>query len=631
MKRIIFLFMVALTAIGVKAASISAADGQVWWGTTTGSTSTIKFTGISNSGVTGTFDFAVAFPGDHFFLEGKKLCAVRVYIPNISSSDVDDKVKIWVSTTLPSDVSKADVVCIDTLYSKLSKGRFNDIALPEGYTITEKGFCVGVTIDITGLTSSNAKTPFAYINPIGNPKSFFRVSGVQTSWYDWSDGLTFPMMCLLEGEFPSTGAARAVSVGTSKTVINNDNLRTTFRVENNSPKGITSIGYTVTDIDGNVSEEKTAKFSTALRVMGQGTLNIYMPSCARPGSFSPRVTITKVNGSDNFITNEDAYTDGFQIVLAENATKRVVEEEFTGTWCGWCPRGMVGLEMAEKQFGDRFVGIAVHNSDIMDVASSIGYSPVMQHVAGFPSCFLDRNYNIDADPYSGTKGTQFGIKSDIESLMKEVTEVDIYVHPRWTDETKKKIEINSYAYFKMDSKDVAPYAIGYVLTSDSLHGTSSQWVQQNYYSGNTSSDPNLTKFTSGARAMTGLYFNHVAIAGAGVEKGISGSITLPIQANVAKTHTYTMTIPSSTSLVQNKKDLHVVALLFNTETGQIVNAHKSEIFDHTDTGIEATETDVAARHEVGRYNLQGQRLLTPAQGINIVKFADGHTEKLFMK
>lgn len=628
MKKLFSVICAALMACSLLAANISAADGQVWWGTTTGSTSTIKFTSIGSER-TGTYDMAVNFPGDHFFLEGKKLCAIRVYVPNIAAADLEDNVKIWVAKKLPANVSKADIVCIDTLYSKLSKGRFNDIALPEPYTITSEGFCVGMTLNITGLTSANAKTPFAYIAPVSNPKSFVRVSGVVPNWTDWSDNVTFPMMCLLEGEFPSS-AARAVSVGSTKTVVNTENLRTTFRVENNSPKGITSLNYTVTDIDGNVSEPRSVKFSTALRVMGQGTLNIILPPSAHAGTYSPRVTITQVNNADNFITGEDTYADGFQIVLAENATKRVVEEEFTGTWCGWCPRGMVGLEMAEKQFGDKFIGIAVHSSDIMDASSASGYSTVLGNVGGFPSCFLDRNYGYSCDPYTGSKGTAFGIKSDIETFMQKVTEADIYVHPTWTDDTKKKIEISSYVYFKMDSPDYAPYAIGYVLTADSLHGTASNWAQSNYYAGNSSSDANLSQFTSAGSVVPGLYFNHVAIAGAGVNGGLKNSISLPIQANAMQRHTYTMTIPTSTSLVQDKKNLHVVALLFDTSTGQILNAHKSEIFD-VETGIEASETDIASQREVGRYNLHGQRILTPTPGVNIVKFADGHSEKVLVK
>ena len=637
MKRKLFFFAAALLSLGVSAqtaakapAMITAAAGQVWWGTTTGSTSSIKSVGISESGVTGNFDFAVSFPGDHFFLEGKKLCAVRVYIPNISTADMGEKVKVWVSKKLPNNVDNADVYCGEFDYSSLSKGRFNDIALPEPYTITSEGYYVGLSFNIAGLTSTGAQSPIAIINPVSNPKSFLRVSGTIPNWYDYSADISFPMMCLFGGEFPDN-AACAVSVANVKSLTNATNTRTSFRLENNSPKGVTSIGYTVTDIDGNVSEEKTVKFSVAFRPMGQNSLNIVLPPSSHAGAFHPQVTITKVNGNDNFINDATATADGFQIVLDQSAEKRVVEEEFTGTWCGWCPRGMVGLELAEKEFGDKFIGIAVHYGDIMDMSSSSGYNAVLSNnERGYPSCILDRNYGYSCDPYTGSSGSAFGIKSDINSFLKNITEAEIYVHPTWTTDSKTAIEISSYVYFKMDSYDSAPYAIGYVLTSDSLTGKTSQWAQKNNYAGQSSSDTNLSQFTSGKNPMPGLYFNHVAIAGQGVEKGIAGSIKLPIRANELQRHTITMSLPSSSTLIQNKKNLHVVALLFDTATGQILNAAKSEIFDMA-TGIDSPEAKTACEREVARYNMQGQRLFAPITGVNIVKYADGHTEKVLVK
>ena len=264
------------------------------------------------------------------------------------------------------------------------------------------------------------------------------------------------------------------------------------------------------------------------------------------------------------------------------------------------------------------------------MSSSSGYNAVLNYVSGFPSCFLDRNYDYNCDPYSGSNNANFGIKSDINKFLKNIVEADIYVHPTWKDDAKKNIEITSYLYFKMDRHDKAPYAIGYVLTADSLTGKSSQWAQSNYYSGSSSSDTNLSQFTKGTNPMTGLYFNHVAIAGKGVEKGIDGSVQLPIRANELQRHTITMTLPSSSTLIQDKKNLHVVALLFDTETGQILTAAKSSIFDMA-TGIDTPEGKTASEREVVRYNIQGQRIYAPIPGVNIVKYGDGHTEKVFVK
>ena len=46
--------------------------------------------------------------------------------------------------------------------------------------------------------------------------------------------------------------------------------------------------------------------------------------------------------------------------------KKVVAEELTGTWCGWCIRGIVTFEEMKAKYPDTFIAIAVHGgSDVM--------------------------------------------------------------------------------------------------------------------------------------------------------------------------------------------------------------------------------------------------------------------------
>ena len=52
-----------------------------------------------------------------------------------------------------------------------------------------------------------------------------------------------------------------------------------------------------------------------------------------------------------------------------------VVEEFTGTWCGNCPRGIVGMQRLEEDFGDRFIGIAIHTGTGEPMVIPSYYSP----------------------------------------------------------------------------------------------------------------------------------------------------------------------------------------------------------------------------------------------------------------
>ncbi|MBK7964132.1 MAG: thioredoxin family protein [Bacteroidetes bacterium] len=81
--------------------------------------------------------------------------------------------------------------------------------------------------------------------------------------------------------------------------------------------------------------------------------------------------------------------------LSFQPTKRVLMEEGTGTWCGWCPRGAVFTEQFDTVYADYAIVVAVHNSDPMTDAV---YDPGLGSlISGYPSGAVDRKDN-DVDP-----------------------------------------------------------------------------------------------------------------------------------------------------------------------------------------------------------------------------------------
>ena len=70
------------------------------------------------------------------------------------------------------------------------------------------------------------------------------------------------------------------------------------------------------------------------------------------------------NGNDNQATEKS--TDITLSTLEHFIPRNVVVEEFTGTGCGWCPRGLVGMEKLRQTFGDRFIGIGIHQYNSTD-------------------------------------------------------------------------------------------------------------------------------------------------------------------------------------------------------------------------------------------------------------------------
>ncbi|MDP5077894.1 MAG: Omp28-related outer membrane protein [Nonlabens sp.] len=78
-------------------------------------------------------------------------------------------------------------------------------------------------------------------------------------------------------------------------------------------------------------------------------------------------------------------------VIAPSFTTKMLIEDYTGTWCGWCPRMSKSIQdLHSGQDGDRIIAIAVHNGDNMAFALE-GQMRSRFGVTTFPSGILNRD------------------------------------------------------------------------------------------------------------------------------------------------------------------------------------------------------------------------------------------------
>jgi hypothetical protein len=73
--------------------------------------------------------------------------------------------------------------------------------------------------------------------------------------------------------------------------------------------------------------------------------------------------------------------------------QRVLIEEFTGAWCGWCPRGLWTLETLTKQNPGYVFGAAIHYGDPMEHQILYNTLNSLYKVPGFPSGMVNRVSN----------------------------------------------------------------------------------------------------------------------------------------------------------------------------------------------------------------------------------------------
>ena len=189
------------------------------------------------------------------------------------------------------------------------------------------------------------------------------------------------------------------------------------------------------------------------------------------GSYPLTVTVTAVNDSEN---QDMAPTrTGMVNIMDFVPVHRALVEEYTGTWCGWCTRGLVAMRLLAETYGDDFIGVAYHNGDPMEVTTDYP-SPVK----GFPSAFVDRNH--DVDPYYGYESAGFGMKDLIDYVMSQLAVVDLNVKANWVDEARTELKATVESNFVMNASK-HNFGIEVMLIEDDMYGPAgSDWDQHNY-------------------------------------------------------------------------------------------------------------------------------------------------------
>ncbi len=297
---------------------------------------------------------------------------------------------------------------------------------------------------------------------------------------------------------------------------------------------------------------------------------------------------------------------------AEAQTRRVVVEEYTGTWCIHCPRGMVGLQRLNEDYGDRVITIAVHTGD--NEPMTIPTYPDLQPDGGVPSCTVDRMGKLDPYSGSGRRGAfHYGIDLDVDYELQRPTEAGLELKAQWNDALQWDVSFIATTTFNISSSD-APYRLAFILLEDGLQGQGKAWQQANAFSGSTTYlDDDMAFWRQAPEVVEPMTYNHVAVNTLGIRSGISGSIQAPIVAGQPQTYTNLVTT-LNVKVIQDKSRLSAVALLLNTETGEIVNAAQADILPF---GTDAVSTVTAGPQPAAvLHDLQGRRLHSrPAKGL----------------
>ncbi len=328
-----------------------------------------------------------------------------------------------------------------------------------------------------------------------------------------------------------------------------------------------AVDYNGTTINKTVTGVNLASLATTTITM-DNTLTI------TAGNNPMVATISNVNGAgaDND-SNDDVLTLDIDNPLVPATGKMVVGEEGTGTWCQWCPRGAVFMDMMSTKYDQYWAGIAVHNGDPMtnaDYDAGIGGL-----VSGYPSALVDRVSVIDPSE----------VEADFLTRILVAPKALITNGATWNS-TTRELKVSTSANFLAAANN--NYKLGIVLTEDEVTGTGSNYNQANAYAGGANGPMGGFESLPSSVPAAQMVYDHVARA---IKPSFTGyANSFPATVNIGETHTITATFILPASWDETK--INIVGLLFDP-TGKIDNVGKATIPDAVTNGF-VTGTDVTA-------------------------------------
>lgn len=588
---------------------------QNWWGYVSANTSGNSV----GTQAAETYHCAIFIPGNHDIAAGKTINAIRfgLVAPHATNA------KVWVASSLPSSIDASHTLqYVDVPASALGNEQI-DIQLPTPCEIPASGIYVGYSFTIKNNTTQQDKYPVLTAGEDA-PNALL----LKTDQMDWDDfnGYGFGsllLQVLLEGTF-AENIATAADFGPVYSVLG-ESTTAMIAITNGGGTPLSSIDYTITT-DGVTGAEQHADIANPIAFSNTGKVKITVAADETTGQKAKTLNITKVNGNAN--TAEDASANFTLYTLPELVERNIVVEEYTGTGCGYCPRGLVGMEKMRQAFGDRFVGIGIHqynSSDAMYIATS-AYAKL--NFEGAPSCRINRGEVID--PYYGS-ADDILVDCVKELAIPALAKVNVSAT---IDEELKKVDAKAKIETLLDNSE---YTLEFVVIGDGLTGTGTAWNQSNYYYQYSSSElpEDLAIFGNGGKygksSVTGWLFNDVALVSSYVSNSNKAPKLDVMNAGEQKEAEYSLTMPTKTTLKNAVKDaeLFIVALIVDKEK-HIVNAAKAPITIADPSGIE--NVNAAANNEqIARYTLDGRRVQGMQKGLNIVRMANGKTIKVIQK
>ena len=474
-----------------------------------------------------------------------------------------------------------------------------DQRLMVAYKVTQgsKTYPIGVNTKVNGELYINCNIPTS-------------VGGQGQGWYSFGSGNgAAAIQMIVEGDFAANNAIPS-SIEKIAAVAGQD-VKVTIPFFNMGSSAITNVEYVLT-VDGVAADPTRADFNPGIATGAYGNLTFTVPAGDVDAVKNLSVKITKVNGEDNASADVAATA---QIGVSTTAFNRnVVVEEFTTENCGNCPRVAGFLHTALKTADlTRTFAVCHHSAyntdwltqpcdnDLTTLFNDAGYTYA-------PAMMFNRQPIFDSQYASGEKdnvtipSSAAEITSYIEDQLKELSNVGLTINAEPNaDTTQVTLTVSGTCN---NAYDKTKGLLTVYMTEDSIKAKKQAGGGSNYY-----------------QMHVIRYYN--------------SSWGDAIEWKDDNTFTKTYTIDINKAYVKNQLKFVAFVNKHNANDvldNQIENSIGVPLIGST-TGINNVYTSAEASNDtvVARYNEAGQRIAGAQRGLNILKLANGKTEKVIVK
>lgn len=312
------------------------------------------------------------------------------------------------------------------------------------------------------------------------------------------------------------------------------------------------------------------------------------------GSYEIKVWCSDLNG--NNIDANPANDTLSQLVFFynANANKKVLMEEFTGAWCGFCPEGHHLMDQALIS-QPKLIGISIHdnqgsaNADKMQVPEGLDVSNAFG--SGFPSATFNRRYS-EVDGFStgiGGSPPSSGWESETTAELARLTPVNVSFANKLYDTITRQLSVDVNASFLASLK--GDFRTNLYIVEDSVIGSGAGYDQKNYWCAGCGNPEPTAHSYSLLASNPGYAHQHVLRQGLGGAWGTTGVIPASAVAGNSYTKTYTATLPAA----WKEKNIYLVATVQEYSTDErfrlILNAEEASLLGELPNGIAKISND----------------------------------------